>query len=161
MSTVFIQLGSNKGDRKKNIEKALSYLEEMIGVIIKKSNIYETTPWRAENQDNYLNQVILLKTMLNPNIVLIKAMEIEYLMGRVRLKKWSSREIDIDILFYNHEIISKHNLSIPHKFLHERRFVLEPLNDIAPNFIHPSYNKSISELLETCSDQGKVKKYEV
>ena len=88
-------------------------------------------------------------------------MEIENIIGRVRSKKWAPREIDVDILFYNKEVISEDNLSIPHKFLHERRFVLIPLNDIAPNLIHPIYNKRISDLLKTCLDKEKVQRYEI
>lgn len=161
MNIVYLQLGSNKGNRKNFLQEAMSYIEKMIGHVEKESGIYETSPWRVENQTNYLNQVILIRSPLSVSKILKKIIYIENIIGRVRTKKWAPREIDIDILFFNQEIISTENLCIPHKFLHERLFVLVPLNDIAPNFVHPLYHKNISDLLDICPDKEEIKEHEI
>ena len=161
MNNVFLQLGSNISDRIVYLENAIKIIENEIGDIITKSKIYESAPWGITKQKNFLNQVIKITTKLNENILLDKILEIEKRLGRIRVKKWGERCIDIDILFYNEAIIETQNLFIPHKLLHKRMFVLLPLSNIAPKLIHPVYNKTVEELIFECKDHKLVKEYEI
>ena len=138
-----------------------SYIQDEIGEIIERSKIYQTSPWGNIKQEDYLNQAICVQTVLSAPDILEKALFIEKIMGRIRVVKWGAREIDIDILFFNNDIISTKYLEIPHPLLHKRLFVLQPLMDIAPIFIHPIYNQTISEMLESCSDLEKLEEYAV
>ena len=161
MNTVYIQLGSNLGERESFIAKSMEQIEENIGEIITASSIFETTPWGNENQNNFLNSVIKIKTTFDAFKVLKKSQEIENNLGRDRNKKWGKRTIDIDILFYNNEIINTKELIIPHPLLQKRKFVLVPLSKIASNYIHPILKKNISTLLSECKDNQKVLDYEI
>ena len=161
MNNVFLQLGSNMGNRIELLSKAEEKIHNDIGRIIKKSKIYESTPWKVDGQSNYLNQVIKIDTELDPLNLLRKILLIENDLGRKRLEKWGERLIDIDILFYNDSILETPNLCIPHKHLHERNFVLIPLNEIDAEWVHPKINKSISQLLTDCSDNSNVYEYEI
>lgn len=161
MNNVFLQLGSNMGNRIELLSKAEEKIHNDIGRIIKKSKIYESTPWKVDGQSNYLNQVIKIDTELDPLNLLRKILLIENDLGRKRLEKWGERLIDIDILFYNDSILETPNLCIPHKHLHERNFVLIPFNDIDAEWIHPKINKSISQLLTDCSDNSNVYEFEI
>ena len=159
MNQVYLQLGSNMGERYQYLSSAISLIEEKIGVVESASKIYESTPWRIDGQENYLNQVLLVKSNLSSLGVLHEALQIENELGRVRLEKWGERIIDVDIIFYNDEMIEKAELCVPHKHMHERLFVLLPLVEIAPDFIHPKYKKTIIELVASCSDVDKVEEY--
>ena len=161
MNKVFLQLGSNLGEREQLISSALTNISSQIGTIITQSKIYESTPWRVDGQENYLNQVIEIKTQLPADKILEMVLNIENDLGRVRLEKWGERLIDIDIIFFNNDIIESPALCVPHKHMHERNFVLEPLNEIAPEFVHPKYNKTISELFKQSKDTEKVAVYAV
>ena len=161
MNTVYIQLGSNIGERKSYIAKSMEQIEENIGEIITKSSIFETIPWGYENQDNFLNSVIKIKTPFDAFKVLQKSQTIEDNLGRERNEKWGKRTIDIDILFYNNEIINTTKLNIPHPLIQKRKFVLVPLSEIAPNYIHPILKKNISTLLSECKNNQKVLYYEI
>jgi 2-amino-4-hydroxy-6-hydroxymethyldihydropteridine diphosphokinase len=161
MNKVYLQLGSNLGEREQLISSAITNISAQIGTIISQSKIYESTPWRVDGQGNYLNQIIEIKTELPADKVLELVLNIENDLGRVRLEKWGERLIDIDIIFFNNEIIETPELCVPHKHMHERNFVLEPLNEIAPEFVHPKYNKTISELFEQSKDTEKVAVYAV
>ena len=161
MNTVFIQLGSNMGDRDIYLQKACVLITEKIGIIQKKSKVYESVPWGAENQNNYLNQVLEIKSEFSAEEVLEKVLQIEDKIGRIRDEKWGERIIDIDILLFNDLIVEKEGICIPHIHLHNRKFVLIPLNEIAPNFTHSKYNKTISELLSECKDTESVEEYAV
>ena len=161
MNTVFIQLGSNLGERINFLEKSKIAIDQNIGAIESQSKVYESTPWRVDGQPNYLNQILEIKTELSANDVLLAALRIEDDLGRTRIEKWGERLIDIDIIFYNKEIIETSELCIPHKHMHERNFVLEPLNEIAPNFVHPKYNKTVNELLSCSKDIERVKEYAI
>jgi 2-amino-4-hydroxy-6-hydroxymethyldihydropteridine diphosphokinase len=156
-----MQLGSNLGDRQGYLKQSYDMLADEIGVIIKKSSIYESSPWGVENQVAFLNQVVLLETAVNPFNLLDMILNIEKEMGRVRVEKWGERIIDIDILFYNNEIIETNSLCIPHPYISKRRFVLAPLKEIGENYIHPILQKTINELLLECLDEEKVSIYEV
>ena len=159
MNKVFLQLGSNLGDRVQLLADAIASIEKRVGVVRKRSKIYESTPWRIEGQENYLNQVIKVETDLQAKDVLSTVLSIENNLGRVRLEKWGERLIDIDIIFYNDAIIEIEELCIPHKHMHERMFVLMPLHSIAPEMKHPKYNKTVDELLQICTDIELVQEY--
>ena len=161
MNTVFLQLGSNMDNRNAYLKNANKLIAEEIGAIQKKSKIYESVPWGVENQNNYLNQVLEIKSEFSAEEVLGKVLQIEDKIGRIRDEKWGERIIDIDILLFNDSIVEKDGICIPHIHLHNRRFVLIPLNEVAPSFIHPKYNKTIEELLSECKDIESVEEYAV
>ncbi len=161
MNKVYLQLGSNLGERDQFIAHAVNEISEHIGKINICSKIYESTPWRVDGQENYLNQIIKVETLLSAEDILSAALKIENQLGRVRIEKWGQRLIDIDIIFFNNEIIETPHLCIPHKHMHERNFVLHPLNDIAPDVIHPKYNKTVSELFNESKDTEDVVEYAV
>tara|TARA_Y100000991_G_scaffold158316_1_gene120789 strand:+ start:50 stop:535 length:486 start_codon:yes stop_codon:yes gene_type:complete len=159
MNEVYLQLGSNIGDRLDNLDQSIKIITERIGNVLEKSSVYESTPWGVENQRNFLNQVIFVKSNFDPYTILDLVLQIEKDMGRIRIEKWGERIIDIDILFIDDLIIESENLCIPHEFIAKRKFVLQPMCEIAPGFIHPKLNKTISQLLEECIDDEKVNVY--
>ncbi len=156
----YLLLGSNLGDREKFLEEAILLLSEKAGKIISWSSVYETEPWGFETQNSFLNRVILVQTDLMPEELLHVILEIERVMGRKRVKEgYDSRIIDIDILFYDDLISHTDDLTIPHPRMHLRRFTLIPMEEIAPDFMHPLLRKTMSELLKDCEDQGKASLY--
>lgn len=155
----YLLLGSNLGDRENNLSVAREHIAEKIDSILQSSAIYETAAWGKEDQPNFLNQVIALKTGLDPYVLLTTLLQIENGMGRERKVKWGERIIDLDILFYGDEVISNDQLTIPHPGIPSRKFTLLPLQEIAPDLIHPQLNKSITELLTSCPDPLEVKLY--
>jgi len=158
MIDVFLLLGSNLGNRNTFLYKAIEHIEQDIAPVIKKSPVYETQSWGKTDLPDYLNQVVMLQTALPAKDVLQRVLTIEIEMGRKREEKWGSRIIDIDILFYGNDIINEPNLIVPHPELHNRRFTLEPLGMLMPDFIHPVLNKSILELKSSLKDDLIVKK---
>lgn len=150
--TVFLLLGANLGDRKSNLEKAAHLIEKRIGLIAAKSALYETKPWGKTDQPDFLNQVLLLETEQSPGHILKSALTIEQDMGRIRKEKWGARLIDIDLLYVGDQILHSEDLTLPHPGIAQRRFVLEPLTELAPDFIHPTLNKSHRQLLTECVD---------
>lgn len=156
MNTVFLCLGGNLGNREENLKKATQLLESNVGMTKRVSSVYETASWGNPDQPAYLNQVIEIDTMLPADKVLSQCLKIEQDLGRIRNVKWENRLIDIDILFFNNEIINQSDLKIPHPLLEERLFVLHPLNEIAPDYVHPVSGKKISEILNACNDQLNV-----
>jgi len=159
MNIVFLQLGSNLGERELLLQDAIAAVEDRVGKVVEKSKVYESTPWRVEGQDNYLNQIIKVKTEMLADVVLSTILDVEKDLGRIRIEKWGERLIDIDIIFYNDAIIETAQLCVPHKHMHERMFVLTPLHNIAPDMMHPKYNKTVEELLQICTDTELVKEY--
>ena len=155
----YLSLGSNLGDREENMKKAEEFIEMQIGHVIQKSSLYETAPWGNKDQGHFLNEVIKLETKMNPVNLLKSIHEIEAGMGRIRSEKWQPRIMDIDILFYNSQIIKDKELVIPHPFIEERRFVLLPMAEINPGFIHPVFKLTISDLLNGCRDTSEVLLY--
>jgi 2-amino-4-hydroxy-6-hydroxymethyldihydropteridine diphosphokinase len=154
---LFLGLGSDLGDRKGNLLQAIGKIEEKIGPVVKISSIYETEPWGFKSDRNFLNIVINCLTELSAQDVLVSILEIEASLGRVRTGNgYESRNIDIDILFCDALIISDKDFIIPHPKINERRFVLVPLAEIAPDLIHPVTQKSVKALLSECKDQCKV-----
>ncbi|MBS1526004.1 MAG: 2-amino-4-hydroxy-6-hydroxymethyldihydropteridine diphosphokinase [Bacteroidetes bacterium] len=158
MIDVFLLLGGNLGDRHAYLRQAAKFIENEVGAIVKQSSFYETQAWGKTDEPDYLNQVIQVSTALAPELLLEKILDIERLMGRKRDEKWGSRIIDIDILFYGSDIISAPGLTIPHPELHKRRFTLEPLSEIAPDFEHPVLHKTIVQLKSELNDDLHVKK---
>ena len=161
MNIIYIQIGSNIGDRKSNIQKSMLQIETKLGKICRSSKIYESSPWGYTKQKDFLNSVIKVESDFNPFETLEILQKIENDLGRVRKKKWDERIIDLDILLFNDQIINTVNLTIPHQYIQERNFVLVPLNEIAPSYKHPKYKKSISCLLNECKDLEKVYEYTI
>jgi len=159
MNDAYLLLGSNLGRRESYIRDAICLIEEKAGEVVCASSLYETEPWGAENSPAYINKVILLKTELSPLDLLSMISQIESELGRTRGEvKNEPRTIDIDILFYNKEIVDQPGLIIPHERLHLRKFVLVPLAEIAPFFVHPVFKKNVTGLLEECQDPLWVKR---
>ena len=154
--TVYLLLGSNLGDRLQVIDAAKDLIKHQIGEIASSSSVYETAPWGVVEQPAFLNQIIIVKTGKAPEEVLRIILDIEHELGRVRYERWGARVIDIDILYFDDLILDTARLTIPHPRLHERRFTLAPLAEIAPNFIHPVLNKSSEQLMAECTDISKV-----
>lgn len=159
MNQVVFILGGNLGDRLGLIGSAAELLESTFGPVLLKSSIFETEAWGGKSNGNYLNQVIVFNTSFFPEEILDLILEIELKMGRKREGKWGDRTMDIDILYFGNEKFQSERLTIPHPFLQERRFVLEPLAEILPDFVHPILNKANQELLENCLDKSSVKIY--
>jgi len=155
---VHIGIGSNLGDRRANTAEAIEKVSKLPGTrVIRASSLYESEPL-GNAKTWFVNSVIELETDLTPEALLKKLKGIEEAMGRKRVKgkRWGSRIIDLDILFYDNEIVEKRNLKIPHPRLPQRRFVLVPLSELAPQLIHPGLNQSVSELLATTKDTKKI-----
>jgi len=161
MNVAFLCLGGNIGNRAFTLKQAVEKINHEIGKIISQSSYYETEAWGVENQDNYLNQCICIETLLTSSQVLKKSLEIELSLGRLRNHKetFEPRTLDIDLLFYNSDIIEKKEITIPHPRLQLRKFVLIPLNEIASTFLHPVLNKTIQTLLLECDDSCEVLPY--
>jgi 2-amino-4-hydroxy-6-hydroxymethyldihydropteridine diphosphokinase len=159
MNSVYISLGSNIGEREANLQKSIELLNKMAGEVVLASSLYETEPWEMDGAKSFINQVVLLKTNLSADELLDILLEAERSLGRVRTTgKYESRVIDLDILFFNESIITSDKLTVPHPFLHQRKFVLEPLSEINPGFVHPVLNMTIDSLLLECGDSYKVAK---
>lgn len=161
MNVVYLLLGSNLDDRSALLEQARKEISGKIGRINRKSSIYESEPWGFSANQAFLNQVITVETEFAPTVVLEKILEIESALGRQRdiNMRYASRLIDIDILFYNDEIIAEENLVIPHPGIPERMFTLVPLSEIDGSFIHPGSCKSIGEMIIECPDRLSVHPY--
>ena len=158
MNKAYLLTGGNEGDRFLHMQQARTNIELICGQLLLVSSIYETTPWGKTDQPDFLNQVILVDTKFSPEELLKAILSIEEKDGRKRTVKNAPRTIDIDILFYNNLILEKPGLTIPHPRIAIRRFVLEPLNEISPEFIHPVFGKTMRELLLECKDELGVKK---
>lgn len=157
MEEVFLSLGSNLDDKSDNLEQALLLISSRIGTIRKVSSIFTSDSWGFEGQ-SFENLVAIVQTDLSPNLVLDNILNIEKEMGRTRSQKgYENRLIDIDIIYFGDSIIKNENLVVPHPQMHKRNFVLQPLQEIAPNKIHPLLLQSSTELLEKSSDKVKVK----
>lgn len=161
MKEAVLLLGSNLGERYRKLEDAGKLIGRRAGQITKYSSVYESDPWGFRGENKFLNQVVVIETDLEPARLLTTLQNLEDELGRERYaheESYSSRVIDIDILFYQDEIIDTEELSIPHKLLHRRKFTLLPLSEIAGDRIHPVFNKTINQLLSECPDDSQVYK---
>ncbi len=157
MSRAILLLGGNMGNRINLLSEACSLIDEEIGRIIKSSSVYETEPWGFSSDMPFLNQVVIVESELSPNEMLDEIHRIESQLGRERnLSGYESRTIDVDILFYDNLMVNESHLIIPHPKLHNRRFTLLPLAEIAGEYIHPVLNERLDVLAEECSDTSKV-----
>lgn len=159
MTTAYLSIGSNIGERLKFIEQAVSFLglcEEID--VVQTSALYETEPWGVKDQNWFLNVAVEINTTLSPQDLLVKCNQIESTLGRNRdvEKRWGERTVDIDIIFYGKQIINTDILVVPHTRMHERAFVLVPMLEIAPEFVHPIFNKSMVDLYESLVDVEDV-----
>jgi 2-amino-4-hydroxy-6-hydroxymethyldihydropteridine diphosphokinase len=155
---VFLLLGSNLGDRPQVLAAAREMIAGQAGSIVNQSAIYETEPWGITDQPAFLNQVLEITTSLLPEDLLRIILNIEHDLGRIRYERWGARVIDIDILYFGQTIMDSARLTLPHPRIQDRRFVLAPLAEIAPGFIHPLLQKTTSKLLEQCPDTSAVSK---
>ena len=158
MEKVFLSLGSNLGDRLTYLKRAIEELGKDAFVKINEiSSVYETEPVGYPDQPNFLNLAIGAETDYNPEQLLAFCKNIEKHLGRVERGRWMERELDIDIIFFGNKSLVTESLVIPHKELYNRKFVLEPLNEIAPMFQCPNTRLTIKELLSACGDDTKIK----
>lgn len=159
MSTAYLLIGGNLGNRKENLSTAISLITEQCGSLTRSSSIYETEAWGKTDQPSFLNQALEISTSLNARQLMRKILKIEEEMGRIRKEKLGPRIIDIDILFFDNEIHDLRFLKVPHPEIQNRRFVLVPMAEINSYLQHPVFKKTIAELLEECPDLLNVKKF--
>ncbi|MEQ8473583.1 MAG: 2-amino-4-hydroxy-6-hydroxymethyldihydropteridine diphosphokinase [Marinoscillum sp.] len=160
MKGIFLLLGTNLGDRLQNLKQAAQILEAHEMFITDYSSIYESAPWGEVNQPWFLNMVLRIDTIHNPQQLLQCCLDTEIQMGRKRHKKWGERIIDIDVLYYDNVMMDDVALTLPHPGIPIRRFTLMPLTEIAPNESHPILNQTNEELLGICPDELECRKSE-
>ena len=158
MNKAYLLTGGNEGDRFLHMKQARANIEHICGQLLMVSSLYETAAWGKTDQSDFLNQILLVETNFGPEALLNAILSIEERGGRKRTVKNAPRTIDIYILFYNNLVLEKPGLSIPHPRIADRRFVLEPLDEISPDFKHPVLKKTIHQLLLECKDELGVKK---
>lgn len=159
MNKTYLLLGSNMGNSRQQLAAAIKHISKKIGKVTRQSSLYATAAWGNKKQPDFLNQVIIAETTLTALQAIEVILGIETAMGRVRTTKNAPRIIDIDMLFFNKEIIAEENLIVPHPHIENRRFVLVPMNELSPNFKHPVSSKTIHQLLLRCPDTLDVKKF--
>lgn len=150
---IFIGLGTNLGDREANLRRAIQSLSPEVSVV-QESSLYQTPPWGFEDQPDFYNQVIEARTELSPRALLFFLKTIERQMGREKTFRYGPRLIDLDILFFGQQVLCEEAIQIPHPRLEERAFVLVPLQEIAPQFVHPVLKQSITDLLARVDAEG-------
>ncbi len=159
MHIAYLLLGGNTGNRGAMLEAARQGIQREVGEILRQSAIYETAAWGKENQADFLNQAIEVETALPARDLLAACLGIEAGLGRVRKETNGPRPIDIDILFFDHDVYHTPLLQVPHPRMPQRRFVLVPLAELIPDYRHPQLHQSVGQLLEACTDPLPVKKY--
>ena len=153
--TAYIALGSNMGDKEEHLRFAVGELEKARGCrVLRVSGFITTEPYGYTEQDEFLNGCLELDTLLTPSELLDLLHDIENKAGRVREERWGPRTLDLDIIFYDNEVVSTETLRIPHIEAHKREFVLKPLQEIAPNKLHPTIGKTVTELLEELGNRN-------
>jgi 2-amino-4-hydroxy-6-hydroxymethyldihydropteridine diphosphokinase len=160
MNDVFLLIGGNMGDRQHYLQTACTLIDKNTGSIVAKSSLYETAAWGITEQSPFLNQVLRIETDLTPAQLLENILKIEEELGRKRLVKMGPRIIDIDILFYGDHVLSTPALTIPHPQIQYRRFVLTPLDELIPDYVHPVLKRTVGELLKECQDRLEVTVYD-
>jgi len=159
MNKAYLLTGGNLGDREQNLAKARELIAEQCGAVVSASSLYETAAWGKTDQPSFLNQALEINTSLNARQLIRRILKLEKSMGRTRDEKYGPRLIDIDILLFNGEKHNNQFLKVPHPEMQNRRFALLPLTEIAAGIVHPVLKKTISQLLDQCTDQLPVKKY--
>jgi 2-amino-4-hydroxy-6-hydroxymethyldihydropteridine diphosphokinase len=162
MATIHLLLGTNQGDRIKNLDLAHEMILDKMGMIVRTSQIYSSVPWGFEAEQDFFNQVVCVETELEPRVLLNEILSFEEQHGRIRelkdgAKIYHSRIIDIDILLWEDLVMETEELVIPHPRMLERRFVLVPLSEVSPEFEHPVFKTTIQELCHLCTDFSLVK----
>ena len=158
MNNAYLLIGGNLGDRLANLQNAIQQIETHGGKIISCSSIYETAAWGFTDQPPFFNQALHIQTSLSATELMQQLLAIELSLGRERLIPLGPRSIDIDIIYFNNEIIHNDVVVIPHPRMEQRNFVLIPLNEIAPNYLHPILNIPTSTLIKQCKDESHVYK---
>ncbi len=161
MNIAYLLIGGNLGNRSANLQKAIQLIEQNCGQVVQSSAIYETEAWGITDQPAFYNQALKIETTFLPELLMKKLLIIEQEMGRIRTIKLGPRIIDLDMLFYNNILLNKEDLILPHPALTERRFVLLPLSEIAPDMVHPVFHKTIEVLLKECPDLLDVQKLSI
>jgi 2-amino-4-hydroxy-6-hydroxymethyldihydropteridine diphosphokinase len=158
MNIAYLLIGGNQGDRSAYLQETIRRIETRDGRIVRQSSVYETAAWGKMDQAAFLNQALILETTLDAPTLMQRLLATEEQLGRVRAERYGARTIDIDMLFFNGEVIEVPGLTIPHPEVARRRFALAPMDEIAPDYIHPVLRMTIHELLEQCPDKLEVKK---
>jgi len=156
MTGIYLLLGSNLGDKVQHLAEAEKLIDAQLGPVVLKSSCYQTEAWMMPGAPSFLNQVLLVDCTLEPLKVLEEILKLEALMGRTRREGYQSRNIDVDLLYYENLVLDHPDLIIPHPRISQRRFVLEPLVEVAPDFIHPVFGITNRQLLEKCPDPLSV-----
>lgn len=163
METAYLLFGSNMGDKTALFDQACLFINNRCGHIVAVSSAYESEPWGFKTDEWFLNRVIVLETKHDPEALMRQLLDIEAELGRVRhpeAKSYTSRTVDLDILYFGNRIVLTDSLTIPHPRLHQRRFALLPMCEIAPQFVHPAFKFTQTELLARCHDMLEVRKIE-
>jgi 2-amino-4-hydroxy-6-hydroxymethyldihydropteridine diphosphokinase len=161
MNIAYLLIGGNLGNRSANLQKAIQLIEQNCGQVVQSSAIYETAAWGLTDQPAFYNQALKIETQNLPEPLMQQLLLIEQEMGRTRTIKLGPRTIDLDMIFFNQFILKTELLVLPHPALSQRRFVLLPLSEIAPNYIHPILHKTIVQLLNECPDHLDVQKLSI
>lgn len=159
--TAYLLIGGNMGNRFSNLQLAIELIEEKCGLLIKQSSVYETAAWGMTDQPDFLNQVLVIETVLEPEELMKQLLLIESAMGRQRTIKMGPRTIDLDILLIDDMVMNTDLLILPHPALPKRKFALLPLSEVAPSLFHPVEKKPVSQLLKDCTDNLDVQKITV
>jgi len=148
MNRIYLALGTNIGNKPVNLLRTIGFIAERTGIFSAISSVYETKPWKFESENDFLNMMVCVETALSPEEILTVTQEIEKIIGRTQKTNhiYQDRLIDIDLIAYEDLILRSENLQLPHPLFHKRRFVLEPFNEIAPDFIHPILHKTVNKL---------------
>jgi len=149
----YLSLGGNLGNTIEIFQNSIDFLTKKVGKITQLSSLYQTAAWGPIPQNDFINQVIEVETYLSAQELMDALLEIELQMGRIRNERWGPRTLDLDIIFFDDQIISTENLEIPHPRMTERKFVLVPMTEINPSFVHPKIQKTMEQLLLECEDE--------
>ena len=159
MTRSYILFGSNQGDKEALLEQACTLINNKCGILVERSSAYTTEPWGFEAEEWFLNELLVVETELEPDELMDRLLEIEKELGRVRFpehKGYTSRTVDLDILYYGDKVINTEKVTVPHPRLHLRKFALLPLCELIPDYLHPIFNVSQEELLQQCPDTSTV-----